>query len=926
MKKFLKIFGITVAAIFLILLLAPLLFKGKILKIVKTEINTTLNAKVEFSDFKLSFIRGFPNVYVALENMTVVGIDSFKTDTLASFKSFSADVDIMSVLGNSGINIKSVSLDNPTIHAIVLKDSLVNWNIVKPTPTKVDTAKSKPTEFKIKVQKFEIKNASLVYDDYLRGMHATVHKLNFKLKGDLASDKTTIDMHTDLDFVSFVMGGIKMVKNAVIKADIAVDADMKKSVYTLKDNSFAVNDLVLQWAGKVAMPDTTETDVDLTFSTKQTDFKSALSLVPAVYMKDFEKVKTAGNFKLEGYAKGRMKGKETPSAGIKLVVDNAMFKYPSLPKSADNIKIDLNVFWNGVVNDSTKVDLNKFHVELGGNPFDATLHVRTPMSDPAVQASVNGKIDLNSLRDVIPLDSMSIKGIIAANLEMAGRVSMIEKKQYDKFKANGKVELSNFEFTSKDFPQGVKISKADLAFSPQYVELSNFDSKVGKSDFQLKGKVENFIPYVFSNGIVSGTLALTSSYIDVNEFMSKTSGTTAKADTAQLSVFEVPARMHFVFTSSLKHVLYDKLDITNLTGAIELADQKVKMNNLKMNLLQGSLGLNGEYNTKDIRKPVADLKLNITDFDIPSAFNAFSSLAKFAPAAKNATGKFSMSLAYNSLLDTHMSPVLNTVNGGGSFASKNVQLKDNAMFTSIGEALKSDKIKNPAFKDVKFNFTIKDGRVYLKPFDVNIVGHKVNISGDQGLDQTLNYKMVLSLPKSELGSAFNQLSGNLTALAASKGVKINTAANIDVTAHITGNSKSPKVSLSLGKGDNMTESAKDMVQQSAQQLIEDKKQEAKAMASQKAQELLAKAQTQVNTLKANAQKAADAVKAEADKNAQKIESSASSQNVFLQAAAKKSAEKVRSEGNKKAQAIIDEANKQSANIMQQAQAEADKLK
>ena len=34
--------------------------------------------------------------------------------------------------------------------------------------------------------------------------------------------------------------------------------------------------------------------------------------------------------------------KRMPNAGIKLLVQNAMFKYPDLPKSAENIQIDLD--------------------------------------------------------------------------------------------------------------------------------------------------------------------------------------------------------------------------------------------------------------------------------------------------------------------------------------------------------------------------------------------------------------------------------------------------------------------------------------------------------------------------------------------------------------------------------------------------------
>ena len=49
MKKVLKITGIILLAIIAILFAIPFLFKGKIIKVVKSEINKNINAKVDFS-------------------------------------------------------------------------------------------------------------------------------------------------------------------------------------------------------------------------------------------------------------------------------------------------------------------------------------------------------------------------------------------------------------------------------------------------------------------------------------------------------------------------------------------------------------------------------------------------------------------------------------------------------------------------------------------------------------------------------------------------------------------------------------------------------------------------------------------------------------------------------------------------------------
>src|SRR5690606_9521534 len=135
------------------------------------------------------------------------------------------------------------------------------------------------------------------------------------------------------------------------------------------DNEFGLNDLHLGFEGMIAMPDT-NIDMDIKFQARETEFKAILSLIPAVYSKDFATVKTAGKLSLDGWAKGRYNASELPAFSTRLAIENAMFKYPDLPKSVDNINVDIKVDNPTGVLDATTVDVNQFHVELAGNPVD----------------------------------------------------------------------------------------------------------------------------------------------------------------------------------------------------------------------------------------------------------------------------------------------------------------------------------------------------------------------------------------------------------------------------------------------------------------------------------------------------------------------------------------------------------------------------
>src|SRR5688500_5721863 len=98
MKKVLKFTAIGIAVLLALALVIPVLFKGKILQLVKTEINKNIDAKVEFQDLNVSFFRHFPKLSVALKDVSVVGINEFQGDTLVSAPGIDASMNLVSLI------------------------------------------------------------------------------------------------------------------------------------------------------------------------------------------------------------------------------------------------------------------------------------------------------------------------------------------------------------------------------------------------------------------------------------------------------------------------------------------------------------------------------------------------------------------------------------------------------------------------------------------------------------------------------------------------------------------------------------------------------------------------------------------------------------------------------------------------------------
>ena len=918
MKKTVKILSISLLVFFLILLATPFLFKGKVLEIAKKELNSMLKAEVNFSGLKLSFIRNFPNAYVALNDLTVVGTGEFEGDTLLSFNKFSVTVDIKSVIKLENIQVKSVLLDRAKIYAHVLPNGQANWDIMKAgEETEVSTEDTSDFAFKVALQKVEIRKTDITYRDDKGNMLAALNDINGLLRGDMTQDNADLNIKLDVAEVDFWMDGIRYLKKAHAGFVSKIDADLKNMGFTFKDNQFNLNEIALKFAGTVKMP-ANDINVDITFASEKTNFKSLLSLIPAIYMQDFKSLKTTGNLTLNGDVKGTYNERMMPSAHLNMTVDNAMFQYPDLPKSVEKVNIAARVFYDGEVFDRTTVDIDRFSFEMAGNPFNAELHVKTPDSDMQVAAVLAGKIDFNSLADIIPLDSVTLKGILECDLALAGRMSTLEKEQYEDFKAEGMLKLNGFDFESPDFPQGVKIAGTQLNFTPKRVELVNFDAIIGNTDIAMNGTLENFIPYVFNDETVRGKLTLKSNNIDLNEFMA---GETEKAptDTVQLSVIEVPKNIDFTVNANIGRILFDKLTITNTAGILVVRDGKIQMQNLAMNLLEGSMMLNGEYNTQNIQVPAIDLNMDIKQFDITSALSSFSMLEKIMPEPQNYVGKVSAKLTLYSILDEQLNPVLNTVLSKGQLQTQNVEVRNSKLFGTMADLLKNESWRTPAPGNLNIKYEIKNGRLSVEPILMNISQAKLEFAGDQGLDMSLNYKINVAVPVSAVGSGAADLLSKLPGGANIKEFK--------VTGLIGGSATNPNISLNIADmAGNVVEAVKEQVIETITEKVEEVKEQVKEEVNKQIDTIMAEAERQAENIRNTAKQAADILRSEAGTAAERLEKEAELKSAVEKRLAQVAANRLRSEGEANAVKLEQEAEKQSAAILEAAQKRADELR
>lgn len=794
-KKVLKITGITLLVLIIALAAAPFLFKDKIIAMVKETINENVNAQVDFADADVSFFRNFPKASIVLEEVEVINNAPFENDTLFYGKEVAVTTAISELFKgtNEAIQIYSFTIDNAKLNIKVDEKGNANYDIAKPSET-TETPEnvSETSDFKFKIDNYHILNTDINYHDAKSKTLLAVEKLQHEGFGDFSLASSELDTQTDA-FISFAIDDMNYINKQHIKLDALIGMDLANGKYTFLENEALINQLPLKFDGFVKInPDSQE--VDLTLQTPSSDFKNFLAVIPEAYAKNIESVQTSGNFEVSGEIKGIVDDKHIPKIDIKVVSNNASFKYPDLPKGVQNITIDAQLKNTTGKTEDTFLKIGNLAFKIDEDTFRGNGTISQLTTNPKVNATIIGKLNLGNITKAYPIElNKELSGILDANLTTNFDMNAIENEKYERIKNNGNIKISDFLFSSKDVVNPLAISEAKIDFVPRRITLKKFDAKSGKSDFNATGTIENLLGFLFNEDKLKGNFNVNSNAFHVSDFMVASSAGSENQNTEveEGEALKIPAFLDCSINVNSKKVYYDNITLTNVKGKLMLDDGEAILNNVTSDVFDGKIKMNGLVSTKN-ETPSFAMDLDMSAFNLSKSFNGLELLQNIAPIAKALDGKLNTIISLKGDLSESYTPNLTTISGNAFAELITTTLKSQNIefFDKINEKLTFIDLNKIDIEDIKAKLSFEDGNVKVKPFSFNYKDIEITVDGSHGFDQSLSYNATFQIPAKYLGTEVTSLLSQ---------IKSEEAKNITipVSTKVTGNFTSPNFTTDL---------------------------------------------------------------------------------------------------------------------------------
>lgn len=924
MKKFLKIFLALFITLIAFLFAFPYFYKDKIVNYIKNDLNKNVNAKVDFKEVDLSLFKSFPNFNLNINNLTIDGVDVFQNVRLLDVKKMDITLDIKSVLQGEQIKIKKIGLENTKLNILVTKDGKANYDIAKPNPNPTENN----SKFSIDLKSYLIENSDIIYDDKSMGFKAELKGVNHEGSGKLSEKIYELKTKTVVDTLTVTYGNIDYLHR--VKANVSTDFDISGdfSKYTLKNTLATINDLPIKADGYVEMKEN-EIVMDLNYKTENANIAQLLSLVPREYMPDLKGVKTSGVAKLTGFVKGHNTETDLPGFKLLIEVQNAGIQYPDLPEKVKNINLLTDVdFKGGSDLNTTTVDISKIQFDIAGSTVFGNLHVKQPMTDPFISAQFKSKLDFAQVKKAVKFEQIKdLSGLLDADIAFSGLVSAIAAQQVDKINAKGYFNLNNFRMKSDAFKDEIQIPTAQMNLNPASLQVTNFTVLIGSNDVSMNGNVSNYLGYALGkNEVLKGAFTATSKSLNLNDFMTDSStNTSQKKETkntqTETGIIKVPANLDLSLNITADKVKYQKMDLTHVKGKLLVANQEVKLTDVLMDLMGGSVSMSGLYNTAG-EKANTKINLGLKEFGIKESSASFDMFNAYAPILSNITGKFFSDISLNVDLNDQMKPILKSVNADGLFKTDEISTNGINILKKVGEVLKINELLNPKIDKLNANFSVKDGTLTLKPNQFKLNGMQAGLSGTFDLDKNLNFELVLDVPREKLGTNFNSVINNLAGVTQKLDLGKDLGQVIKTKFRITGTVTNPQIKPILmgSNGQTITETVKEVVQTK----VEAVKNDALEKAQLEADKLVSLAKAQKEKLMVEAEKLAQEARDKAKQGGDELLKQAGD-NPLKKLAAQTAANKLIKEGDKKAIQIVEVANKKGDELVQKAQTESDAL-
>lgn len=473
MKRFWKIFGITLGSVTGVALVAVLVViymvftPKRLTPIVRGVVADYVACPHEVGEVDLTFFSTFPEFGLRIDGLYLINpMAGAQSDTVVAAPEVVAKIDLMKFLREKELDVHELSLHKAEANIFINGEGKTNIDVfVVPEDTTEDdtTAFSLPFD-KLTVQALSLTSPCISFLDEKDSISATL--LNTTLNAD-ANGFEDINLSLKSDYASATLSGEQYadsLKLGITSSHTGFNLDSLR--FTLRDAAVSINEFDIALKGVVAIPED-DILIDANVKTGEWYIPSVIQILPANITSLLKGIDIdAAKAQLTADVKGVYNDSMMPLIDASLTLTDGKAAYMEVFPyriSEINLNADAHVDLNEEKNSSVRV--NKLHARTGKTSIDAEGNITELLDDMLCDVSARFDVNLPEFKRYMESDGINtdLQGRARGNAKAKIRLSDLSELRLAKGNISGNLELTDLHVTYDSIL--LDIPKTGLAFN-----------------------------------------------------------------------------------------------------------------------------------------------------------------------------------------------------------------------------------------------------------------------------------------------------------------------------------------------------------------------------------------------------------------------------------------------------------------------------
>lgn len=581
MRKLLKILLISVAGLFIILLLLPFIFQEAIGRKILDAVNETINGEFSIEQADLSLLRDFPSASLGLIHPVCKSYVGNDTTQLMDAQRIYLSINLWDILLKKDVlTIHQLEIEQPTLSLIAWDSLSANYSIAKDTSGEANNSES----LDFKIEEYSISDGHVHYtnlkDNEILHINGLSHRGSFNRTGNL---QRTVS-ETAVDSFSFYQQGIYLLKDVKLDWNLSLDINSTESQYKIVASLLKLNDFSLECEGAIHKSNDVWKIDQFKLSSPSSKFKDIFSLIPNAFTKDFKQVISDGLLSFNGELVGAVNPEKNiyPNWKFALQIDHGSLNYPGKPIKLEDVNIKLRSENSNPQRLGAFLSIEEFKFKMQEDYASATLQMNDLFQNVKVDGQVECKLSFEKWSQFFPFDNgTQMRGKLNLKSKFKFNEEDILNNDYSSIQFDGFTQITDFFLKSQDMLD-VHIPKAEMVYSPNDWKLKDAIVHYGNSDFQFNGNLKKPLALLNDQTRTELKISHLSNKIDLNELM-QTPETNVTVTPS--SITQAPSmlnQLNISFNSNIKKILYDVYECSDGKAMGSLMGNALKVQNAEI--------------------------------------------------------------------------------------------------------------------------------------------------------------------------------------------------------------------------------------------------------------------------------------------------------------------------------------------------------